>query len=259
MSPELALKLVAIFEAYFNRDEFRELAALFEVRLETLDAYEPQWLSIARELTTKLEQGNTRRLLDSLLDLADSRNNDGVAHTSWERQAFHQNMAPVITQAQKLLATSASPSEIAVAAGNVFSAKSMVRELLETATGAVLVVDPYVGLGTLDCLRNLTVPVRLLSGTQQNSVEPGFDRAIAAFCTEGHQLEVRRVQQLHDRHLVFNDRCWLVGGSLKDAGKKPFNCIEITDQKAVVVADLEARWLAGTPYPLPASGPYATV
>ena len=249
MSPELALKLVPIFESYFNRDELREFAALFEVHLETLDQFEPKWLSVARELTEKLEQGNTRRLLDSLLELADSRNSDGVAHTSWERQDFHRSMCPIIAEAQKLLETSASPSEIAVAAGNVFKAKSMVRELLETAKGDVLVVDPYVGLGTLDCLRNLTVPVRLLTGTQPNSVEPAFDRAIAAFCAEGHQLQVRLAHQLHDRHLVFNDRCWLVGGSLKDAGKKPFNCIEVTDQKGVVVADLEAKWLAATPYP----------
>jgi len=55
-------------------------------------------------------------------------------------------------------------------------------------------------------------------------------------------------QSLHDRHLVFNDRCWLLGGSLKDAGKKPFNCIEVVD-KAGIVADLENRWMTATPFP----------
>lgn len=249
MFPELALKLVAVFEAYFTQDELRELATLFGVHLEAFDGYEPKWLSIAREITTKLGYGNTRRLLDSLLDLADSRNGDRVAHTSWERREYHESMIPIIREAKKLLEASASPSEIAVAAGNVFTAKSKVRELLETATAEVFIVDPYVGLGTLDCLRTLTVPIRLLTGTHQNSVEPDFDRAIAAFAAEGHYLQVRRLQQLHDRHLIFNDRCWLVGGSLKDAGKKPFNCIEITDQKAMIVADLEAKWQTGTPYP----------
>lgn len=249
MSPELALKLVPIFEGYSTLDEFRELVALFEVNIESLNDYQPKWLAVARELTQKLEQGNTRRLLDNLLDLAESRNVDGVAHTSFERRDFHYSMAPVIAEAKKLLETSASPSEITIAAGNVFSAKSMVRELLETAQGDVLVVDPYVGLGTLDCFRNLTVPIRLLTGSQPDSVEPGFDRAIAAFNAEGHNLEVRRAQQLHDRHLVFNGRCWLVGGSLKDAGKKPFNCIEMMDHKGIVVADLDAKWRAATPYP----------
>ncbi len=248
MSPELALKLVSIFEGYFTIDEFRELVTLFDVKLETLDDFEPKWLSIARELITKLEHGNSLRLLDSLLDFADSRNIDGIAHTSWERQDFHRNMAPVIREAQTLLEASAAPSEITVAAGNVFSAKSKVRELLETATGEVFIVDPYLGLGTLDCLRSLTVSVRLLTGTHRNSAEPDFDRAIAAFTSEGHHLQIRRAQHLHDRHLIFNDRCWLVGGSLKDAGKKPFNCIEIVD-KAAVIADLEAKWQTGTSYP----------
>ncbi len=249
MLPELALKLVPVFEAYFTADELRELAQLFEVPIEALDDYEPKWLSVARELTANLEQGNARRLLDSLLDLADSRNNDGVAHTTWERRTFHENLVPTIRDARELLESAAGPSEIAVAAGNVFSAKSKVRELLETAEREVFIVDPYVGLGTLDCLRNLAVPVRLLTGSQQNSVEKDFDRAINDFIAEGHKLEVRQAKQLHDRHLTFNDRCWLVGGSLKDAGKKPFNCIEIVDEKALVVADLEAKWQSGTQYP----------
>lgn len=248
MPPELALKLVSIFEAYFDWAEFRELVALFDISLDSLHEFEPKWLSVARELIGKLEHGNTRRLLDNLLDLSDSRNNDGVAHTTWERRDFHQSMTPVIREARELLEASAASSEITVTAGSVFSAKSKVRELLETATGDVFIVDPYVGVGTLDCLRNLSVPVRLLTGTHQNSVEPDFDRAVRAFTTEGHHLEVRRAPQLHDRHLIFNDRCWLVGGSLKNAGKKPFNCIEIVD-KTAVVADLEARWQAGTAYP----------
>ena len=191
----------------------------------------------------KLEHGNTRHLLDNLLDLAESRNNERVAHTTWERRDFHQSMTQVIREAQGLLEASAAPSEITVTAGSVFSAKSKIRELLETADGDVFIVDSYVGVGTLDCLCNLWVPVRLLTGTHPNSVEPDFHRAVGAFATEGHHLEVRRAPQLHDRHLIFNDRCWLVGGSLKDAGKKPFNCIEIVD-KTAVVADLEARWQA---------------
>jgi len=249
MSPELALKLVPILEAYSSMDEFRELAALFEVTLTSLEEWEPTWLSIARELSEKLEHGNTRRLVDSLLELAESRNDDGIAHTTWERQTFHQSMTAAIRRAQELLTTSASPSEIAMAAGSVFSAKSRVRELLETATTDIFIVDPYVGVGTLDCLRSITRPMRLLVGTQPKAVEPGFDSSLAAFIAEGHPLAVRCIAQLHDRHLLFNDRAWLVGGSLKDAGKKPFNCIEISDQKAVVVADLEAKWQAAQPYP----------
>jgi hypothetical protein len=47
MSPELALRLISIFEGYFTIDEFRELVTLFDVKLETLDDFKPKWLSIA--------------------------------------------------------------------------------------------------------------------------------------------------------------------------------------------------------------------
>lgn len=53
----------------------------------------------------------------------------------------------------------------------------------------------------------------------------------------------------HDRHIAFNERCWLVGSSHKDAGKKAFHTTEIVDAKAEVVAALEAKWDAGLLYP----------
>ena len=158
MSPELALKLVSIFEGYFTIDEFRELMSLFDVKLESLDDFEPKWLSIARELITKLEHGNSRRLLDSLLDFAESRNTDGIAHTSWERQEFHLNMASVIQEAQKLLEASAAPSEITVAAGNVFSgsrrSESSWRLPLERSSSSnhTLAWEPLIASATLRSL-----------------------------------------------------------------------------------------------------------
>ena len=248
MSPELALKLTTILEAYFNADTVRDLAGLCEVELDRLYDQDPRWLAVAREMVEQLDQGNTRRLVDSLLELAERRNDDAVTHTTWERQVYHQGLSPVIQEARKLLESSAAPSELTVAAGSPFSAKSRVRELLESATTELFLVDPYVGVGTLDCLRGLTVSIRLLTGQHSDSIDPGFDRALADFGAEGHSIEVRRAARLHDRHLLFNDRCWLVGGSLKDAGKKAFNCIEITD-KGVIVADLEAKWQAAAAYP----------
>ena len=37
MAPEVALKLVAIVEAYFTRDEFEQFVKLFELDLSTLE------------------------------------------------------------------------------------------------------------------------------------------------------------------------------------------------------------------------------
>lgn len=130
-----------------------------------------------------------------------------------------------------------------------FAAKSEVREFLEKAETPILVVDPFVGVGTLDCFRSVKVSIRLLTGKHANSIEQRFDAALQSFLAEGFQVDVRQHAKLHDRHIVFNQRCWLVGSSLKDAGKKAFHAIEIIDAKPEVIGALEGKWQAGTPYP----------
>ena len=250
MTPELALRLVPVLEAYCTLDELRELCGMFDVSLTSLDDFPPRWVTIARELTENLGLSSTRRLLDALLDLIDRRNEDGIAHSKWEPQAFHQGMASAIRTVREMMVGDVAPSEIAVSAGAIFTAKSLVRELLETAKTPILIVDPYIGVGTLDCLRAVDQPVSILTSTHQNAIEPGFESAFRAIASEGRSITVRRGDQLHDRHIAFNERCWLVGGSLKDAGRKPFHCMEIVDQRKVVVNDLEARWAMGAPYPL---------
>jgi hypothetical protein len=75
-----------------------------------------------------------------------------------------------------------------VTQGSPFSAKSQIRDLLATASTDIFVVDPYMGVGTLDCLGSVV------------------DTALADFQKEGFQIEIRRVDKLHDRHLIFNGR-----------------------------------------------------
>jgi hypothetical protein len=94
VSAELALKLVSIFEGYFTIEEFRELVAMFDVKLESLDNWEPKWLPITRELTTKLEYGNSRLLVDSLLEFANSRNTDGYCPHFLGDSAFSSENGP---------------------------------------------------------------------------------------------------------------------------------------------------------------------
>jgi hypothetical protein len=242
--PQLTIKLSQILDAYITWEELSELASVFDVEIRA----ERRWLSVSKALTDNLNQGNSRLLVDNLVELCETRNLERIANTGWETREFHSSMTAVVQEAKSLLETSAAPSEVTLPAGNPFSAKSRVRELLETSQGGIFVVDPYVGVGTLDCLRGLTVPIRLLTANHGQAIEADFGRNLAAFVAEGHQVTVRTSGGLHDRHVMFNDRCWIVGGSLKDAGKKPFNCIEIAD-KAVVVNELETKWAAGTAFP----------
>jgi hypothetical protein len=87
-----------------------------------------------------------------------------------------------------------------------------------------------------------------LTGQQKQSVETGFESALKDFRSEGRTVEVRKHPKLHDRYLIFNERCWLVGSSIKDAGKKALNVIECLDSKELIVADAEKKWTEAVVY-----------
>lgn len=243
--------LAELLQEYYEPGELQDVAKLFGIELPELwsSSTKQEWLAVARQLVEQLEQGNYHVLLQTLLDQLEIKNVTAIGNTDWERRAAHERLRPKIAELRTDFERVGAPAEIAVPEGSPFTAKSQIRELLATASTPVLVVDPYVGVVTLDCLRSVSMPIRLLTGGLPSSIESGFDSALADFKREGFQIEVRRVSMLHDRHLVFNDRCWLVGSSLKDAGKKAFHCIEMIDLKAAVVQALEAKSSTGTAYP----------
>jgi hypothetical protein len=67
---------------------------------------------------------------------------------------------------------------------------------------------------------------------------------------EGHIIEVRRHLKLHDRFLIFNERCFLVGSSLKDAGQKTFSLIELVAGRPAIVREVERKWKEAGTYTL---------
>lgn len=241
--------LATIFEAYYDPSEFVETAALFRVIID-LDQYDPepkkQWFRATRQIVENLDQGGHFALLTASLEQLEAKNSIAIAQTKWEQRQANEELAPRIREIQDALKNVASPSAISVPEASPFTAKSEVRAMLDSATTEILVVDPYVGVGTLDCFLGVKQPIRLLTGDKPNSVEQHFQKGLNDLHAEGYVIEVRRAPMLHDRHLVFNDRCWLVGSSLKDAGKKAFNCLEVID-KAALVTDLESKWASGAP------------
>jgi hypothetical protein len=249
MSQELVPILADAVRAYYDVEELREFCDLFDYDLDWDHARNrPSYLRFARRLIVQKEIGNNRRILESLLPSLFLRCDEMVGKTSWEKKAYHQEMVSRLDQLRPLLDSRGIPSEIAVPDDQPFTAKSQLREFLANAETEVLVIDGYVGLGTLDCLRDVTHPIRLLTGDQKQSVQQGFEAAIKDFRAESRFIEVRRHAKLHDRYLIFNDRCWLVGSSLKDAGKKALNVIECVDSKHAIVVEAEKKWKEGISY-----------
>jgi hypothetical protein len=255
-----SMETVSLWNLYYSYGELMEAASIFDVNLSAEHVWRMghfSWLAAARLLVDRINLGNHYEMLESLLSALEQRNKTAIARTDWERRDAHECATPKIKRLIGALGDPGVAREIVIAEGKPFTAKAEVREFLERAETEVLVVDPYVGVGTLDCLRTVRFPIRLLTGANANSMEGGFDGALKAFQAEGFQIEVRQHGKLHDRHLVFNERCWLIGSSLKDAGRKAFHTTEIIDSKAEVLGALETKWASGSPYPPPLAAPPA--
>ena len=40
-------------------------------------------------------------------------------------------------------------------------------------------------------------------------------------------IEIRENNQIHDRYIFVDDKCWMLGSSIKDAGNKPTVLVKI--------------------------------
>jgi hypothetical protein len=232
---------------YFEYRECRELCGAFDVRLEWADDA-PDYMGLSRRLVTQPTHANNYRLLETLVETLVGRAEEGVAHNTFERRDAHRTKLNQLSEMRVALRADELPAEINAPEGSQFTAKSKVREFLGEADTPLTVVDNYIGAGTLDCLRDVKQPIRLLTGSWDTCIEAGFERVLADFRAEGFQIEVRRHKKLHDRYILFAEKAWLVGSSLKDGGRKAFNMIEIVDGKQAVTADVEAKWLEADRY-----------
>lgn len=255
--------LADAIKEYYEESELIELSDLFDIDLVfesdvELGAKKLSYVKTARDLVTLIEHANSRRFLEALVPSLLIRCRERIAHArragqSWDGQDHHYRTYHLHMEARLLwtateLGKGKISTEVTVSEGQPFAAKSEAREFLGTAETEVMIVDNYVGVGTLDCLRDVRRAIRLLSGAHDASIEEGFDRALKDFRSEGYPIEVRRHWKLHDRYILFNDRCWLAGSSLKDAGKKTFSMIELVDGKSAIVAEVQRKWAEATEY-----------
>lgn len=206
------------------------------------------YVKFSKLLVTKIEEDNRRRFLEILIPSLLNRAREGTANTKWDAQDFHRKMVQNLEMIEYSLYQGKLPEEVSVSEKKPFAAKSEVRELLGVAESPITIVDNYIGIGSLDCFRDVKQPIRLLTGDRPNSIANGFDSGLKDFLSEGYQIDVRQHPKLHDRFIIFNNRCWLVGSSLKDAGKKTFNIIECVDTKDSIIAEVEHKWSEAAKY-----------
>lgn len=138
------------------------------------------------------------------------------------------------------LATRKEVSQKIFFEGQIYDAYSLLVDLIQRAEKSIILVDSYVSKTTLDILSKknpkILVDVYTFSSSKLSKID------VEKFNAEYPILKVHHTNRFHDRFLILDRKdAYLVGASLKDAGKKAFAITKIEDQsiidKLLVVLD----------------------
>ena len=122
--------------------------------------------------------------------------------------------------------------------GQLWDACSLVEKLIGRAKTTILLIDSWVGVGTLDLLAKKVdgVAVEIVTSPRGNKLAPSD---VTKFNEQYPTLSVKTSTAFHDRFLVLDDKeLYLIGASLKDLGRK---CFGFTRMDAGEIEGLKAR------------------
>jgi hypothetical protein len=136
------------------------------------------------------------------------------------------------------------PREIVEEEAKPFAAYLEIERILRSAVGEVRIADAYVDQSLFPSyFHDMPPEVTLKILTKKM-----FDkfRAVAKkFKQQKSNFEVRKSNKIHDRYLIIDRHAWMIGQSIKDAGKKHLGIVKIIDVDKVL-AMFEKLWRDAT-------------
>ena len=126
----------------------------------------------------------------------------------------------------------ALPSQKVFFKGEMFDAFALLIELVKSAKKSIVLVDGYVDEATLNLLAKkepgATCKIVTLPSARLTNID------IRTFEAQYGQLQVVRSAEFHDRFMVIDDsNAYLLGASVKDAGKKTFAIVALEEQSLI--------------------------
>lgn len=116
--------------------------------------------------------------------------------------------------------------------GQVFDAFELLVTLIQQAKREIVLIDGYVDVSTLNIFAKKKIGVAVSIWTNPNSKLTQTD--IDTFNAQYTQLEVHHTAAFHDRFLILDSSLvYLIGASLKDAGKRTFAISALEDTNII--------------------------
>ena len=191
-----------------------------------------QWLSIVGALLSRLDIEKKARFQTSFISLT----------IAWALSItrIKGQVADAIEEIKlELELDGRSDIGSAYAPGDVYSFFADLKAVINQAESEVMVVDPYFNGEAFDAYLSTAKPglnIRILADRYSKDINSYVEKHKAQFQTN---IELRRSKELHDR-LVFidDDSAWIMGGSIKDAGKKATYLIPLATQLTIAKKEI---------------------
>ena len=218
---EKHILLLKLTEALENAPEFGEKAIM--------EASSPQrqWLSKVGALLSRLG-------IDKKVQFKSSFN----TLTQYWKYAIVQIQGQVLDAIEeiKLELELEDRSDIgsAYAPGDVYRFFADLKDVINSAETEVIIVDPYFNGEAFDAYLSSANPeldIKILADRYSKDINAYIEKHKTQYGTD---IELKRSKDLHDR-IIFIDQdvAWIMGGSIKDAGKKATYLIPLQTPIAV--------------------------
>lgn len=131
-------------------------------------------------------------------------------------------------------------------AGDEYAFYRDLKEIIGKGKSDIFIVDNYLNTEVFDLYAAAVcqgVAFRMMTDQIKGTLG-----VVARKYAGSHRLELRTSQEVHDRHIFVDDRCWAVGQSIKDAAKKkPTYMVELSESLVQAMRDIyEGIWSNAT-------------
>jgi hypothetical protein len=244
MDPENVKNLADALKDYFSQYELEDLCRRFGVVLN-YSGTSPNLRRLAGDILSNPQADQNRQFLHTLISELLERCQEQIQNTTREDNLYHKQMILQLNQLKQSLSPDKAgapvPESLPESGASI---RSNLAEFFGRADTAVTIVDADSAAGTLDCLQKVAHPIRLLTKEPSGGFDQNFIRVLKTLNERGKTIEMRLHPDIHDRVILFDRRCWLAGGPLKDAANAPFTLIEVIDNRDAISDRLENMWLA---------------
>ncbi len=136
-------------------------------------------------------------------------------------EKLEQRMTNVENQIESFVHAALPPKEGIFADGQIYDAYEFIERLIKSAKKSILLIDNYVDESVLTMLSEKKRGVEVKVYTKE--VTKALKLAGNKFNSQYGNLSLHQTNRVHDRFMIIdNQTIYLIGASLKDAGKRLF-------------------------------------